>query len=160
MTRQGFTLLEVLVVVMIAAVVTMFAVPAYKKAQDKNKFMAASGVLVDLANGAKMFHADYPSVTGNVALSTTASGTCPENPTTANLLVFLKCHKYINEVPLSGNQYMGYFFSVSVDGRAACGNACKSSARWWACMSGDNLLPEYQCAYIDDAGILHHRANN
>lgn len=77
MTRQGFTLLEVLVVVMIAAVVTMFAVPAYKKAQDKNRFMAASGVLVDLANGAKMFHADYPSITGNVALSTTASGTCP-----------------------------------------------------------------------------------
>ncbi len=159
MTRKGFTLLEVLVVVMIAAVVTMFAVPAYKKAQDKNKFMAATGVLIDLANGAKMFHADYPAITGNISLTTTSSSSCPETPTSANLLVFLKCHKYINNVPLEGNQYMGYNFSMSVNGQAACGNACNGS-RWWACMSGNSLSSEYQCAYVDDAGILHHRAWN
>ncbi len=153
MTRKGFTLLEVLVVVMIAAVVTMFAVPAYKKAQDKNKFMAASGVLVDLANGAKMFHADYPPVSGSVTLTTASSSSCPETPTAANLLLFLKCHRYINNVALDGNnRYMGYSFALSTSGNASCG-----SCQGWACMSGSNLIAEYQCAWVDAAGVLHHK---
>ncbi|MBR3898778.1 MAG: prepilin-type N-terminal cleavage/methylation domain-containing protein, partial [Elusimicrobiaceae bacterium] len=34
-TKRGFTLMEVLVVVVIGVLVTLFAVPAYKKMQDR-----------------------------------------------------------------------------------------------------------------------------
>ena len=41
--KKGFTLLEVLIVVVIAVSVAVFAVPAYKKTQDKNRYLAAQG---------------------------------------------------------------------------------------------------------------------
>lgn len=46
--RKGFTLLEMLVVVVIAGSVLLFAVPAYKRMQDKNAFTSAQGVLMEL----------------------------------------------------------------------------------------------------------------
>ena len=51
---KGFTLLEIMIVVVIAVSVAAFAVPAYKKAQDRNRYLAAQGVLIDLGNGVKM----------------------------------------------------------------------------------------------------------
>ena len=51
---KGFTLLEIMIVVVIAVSVAAFAVPAYKKAQDRNRYLAAQGVLIDLGNGIKM----------------------------------------------------------------------------------------------------------
>lgn len=44
----GFTLVEILIVVVIAASVLMFALPASKKAQERNKYLGAVGVLSDL----------------------------------------------------------------------------------------------------------------
>lgn len=49
--RKGFTLLEVLVVTVIAASVLLFAVPAYKRSQDKSLYTAALGVLMELRGG-------------------------------------------------------------------------------------------------------------
>ncbi len=57
--RHGFTLLEVLIVVVIAVSITAFAVPAYKKTQERNKFLAAKGVLQDLGNGVRTLRADF-----------------------------------------------------------------------------------------------------
>ena len=50
-SKKGFTLLEVLVVTVIAASLLLFAVPAYKRAQDKSNYTAALGVLTELRGG-------------------------------------------------------------------------------------------------------------
>lgn len=55
--KKGFTLLEVLIVVVIAVSVTAFAVPAYKRTQERNRYLAAQGVLLDLGNSVRMIRA-------------------------------------------------------------------------------------------------------
>lgn len=60
--RNGFTLLEILVVVVITISITAFAVPAYKKAQERNKFLAAKGVLQDVGQATVALRADLRSV--------------------------------------------------------------------------------------------------
>ncbi len=56
--KKGFTLLEVLIVVVIAVSVAAFSVPAYKKMQDRNRYMAAQGVLIDVGSGIRALELD------------------------------------------------------------------------------------------------------
>ena len=56
--QKGFTLLEVLIVVVIAVSVAAFSVPAYKKMQDRNRYMAAQGVLIDVGSAIRSFQLD------------------------------------------------------------------------------------------------------
>ena len=48
--QKGFTLIEVMIVVVIAVTVAAFAVPAYKRSMERNKFMAAEGKLIELSS--------------------------------------------------------------------------------------------------------------
>ena len=115
-SRAGFTLLEVLIVVVIAVLVTMFAVPSYRKAQERNRFMAATGVLMDIGNAARMLHEDYPNLTYNANVTANTSWTdsnCPSEPTSSNALMFLQCHRYLNDIPFSGTTYQGYSYKNS-----------------------------------------------
>ena len=57
-SNKGFTLLEVLIVVVIAVSVAAFGVPAYKKSQERNRYLAAQGVLMDLGNAVRTFRQD------------------------------------------------------------------------------------------------------
>lgn len=155
--RGGFTLLEVLIVVVIAVIVAMFSVPAYKKSQDKNRYMAATGVLIDLANAARMVHAEYPNLnaTANVSVNSSVSGdNCPQTPA-EDLLGYLQCNKYLNAIPFTGRTYMGYSFTLNTQGQALCGNSCKPSGAM-ACMTGTNGISEYACAWVDKSGKLHN----
>ena len=52
---RGFTLVEVLIVMVIVASVMAFGLPAYKRAQDKNSYQAALGVLQDIVTSVKQF---------------------------------------------------------------------------------------------------------
>ena len=56
--KRGFTLLEVLVVVVIALSVAVFAVPAYKKTQDLNNYTAAQGALLSLGSAVRNMQMD------------------------------------------------------------------------------------------------------
>lgn len=49
--KKGFTLIEIMVVVVIAVTVAAFAVPAYKKSQQRNQFLAAEGKLLEISSG-------------------------------------------------------------------------------------------------------------
>ncbi len=155
-SRSGFTLLEVLIVVVIAVLVTMFAVPSYRKAQERNRYMAATGVLMDIGNAARMLHEQYPNLSYTASITNNAlwlAGSCPEEPTASNGLVFLQCHKYLNAIPFSGGTYQGYSFRISSKGVASCPGCSASGV---ACMYDSDALSEYQCAYIDKSGILHN----
>jgi len=56
--KAGFTLAEMLIVVMIAAAVVIWAIPSFKKAQSRARFDAARGFLIDLGNAVQSFRED------------------------------------------------------------------------------------------------------
>ena len=72
--KKGFTLLEILIVVVIAASVLLFAVPAYKRTQDKSVFTAAQGVLIELRSAVQSVRQDLAAGGSSVQLP---SGTTP-----------------------------------------------------------------------------------
>ncbi len=155
----GFTLLEVLVVVLIAVLVTMFAVPSYRKAQERNRYLAALGVLMEAGNAMRMVHEEYPSLSYNFqfnANNTASSDTCPSSPGDGSqglLLYYLQCNKYLPKVPFESGRYKGYYYNLSTVGTASC-YGC--SAEGVACMYDQGAENLYKCAYIDKHGNLHN----
>ncbi|MBO7238543.1 MAG: prepilin-type N-terminal cleavage/methylation domain-containing protein [Elusimicrobiaceae bacterium] len=169
----GFTLLEIMVVVVISLVVVMFSVPMYKKAQYKNHYLAAQGVLLDVGNGVRMFKANYPDYTFptetaycNITANKANSSATP--PTSCSGIVgWLMTNKYINQIPFAqdniSNRYRGYFFRIDLNATgdiACCTNA--SNANAIACMARlssntggtDNNTPT--CAWITQTGEFAH----
>ena len=61
MQKKGFTLLEVLIVVVILASVVLFAAPAYKKMQARAQYNAALGTLIQLGEGLRLLYENYPN---------------------------------------------------------------------------------------------------
>lgn len=56
--KKGFTLVEILFVLIIMAVLVAFAVPAYKKAQERSRYEAALGTLQNVGNAVMSFKND------------------------------------------------------------------------------------------------------
>jgi len=72
--KQGFTLVEMLFVVLIAAGVIAFAVPAYKKARERSDYNAALGTLLDMNNAVNSLKRDLEMSTGkSLSFPTTVS---------------------------------------------------------------------------------------
>lgn len=150
----GFTLLEVLVVVLIAVLVTMFAVPSYRKAQERNRYLAALGVLMEAGNAMRMLHEEYPSLSYSASFSSNSTATdCPTEATSSNVLDYLQCNKYLSKVPFVSSAYQGYSYQMSSLGGASC-TGCSSTGV--ACMYDSDAVAEYKCAYIDKYGNLHN----
>ena len=172
--KHGFTLLEVMVVVLIGVLITMASVPVYKKNQDRNRYLAASGVLMELGNAMILLRVDYPkqgltsegcdycfgvisvensSVNGNIS----ANG--PVNPQT--FVGWLQTVGYLSKFPSSTGTYKGYSYKVKTHPNASTGVSCcstdhPSEKNWYACMSGANSISDYTCAWVDRWGELHH----
>ncbi len=62
--KHGFTLVEILFVVLIAAGVLAFAVPAYKRTQERSTYNAALGALLDFSNAVNSLKKDIELATG------------------------------------------------------------------------------------------------
>lgn len=79
MKKHGFTLIEIMIVVVIAVSVAAFAVPAYKKSLQRNQFLAAEGKLIEIASGLRnvmqMFRADSCPSGSPSSSETNADGT-------------------------------------------------------------------------------------
>ena len=75
MQKRGFTLLEILIVVIILASVLAFAFPAYKRTQDRNLYTAATGVLIDLGNAVQNFQTDLATFGNPATFPTTCEKT-------------------------------------------------------------------------------------
>lgn len=158
MRKRGFTLLEVLIVVVIAVMVSAFAVPSFKRSQARNKNLAATGVLMDLGNAVRQMRAAFPDLDFSgqvVAASMSApSQACVDNPTGACALNYMFYQKYIAPIPLSGNTVKGYAFYVC--GKAGGGGGCCSSGRVATMQNtvNDAQYPSAKCAWLDNTGIL------
>lgn len=62
--KRGFTLVEILFVVLIAAAILVFAVPAYKRVQERTSYNAALGILLDINNQVTALERDLRMSTG------------------------------------------------------------------------------------------------
>ncbi len=163
--KNGFTLLEVLIVVVIAVSVAAFAVPAYKKAQDRNRFLAAQGVLMDFGNGVRMLQQDidfdFPTQATNVitAWQTTVLADDAEI-TSSNAKVALFARKYMAPIPFDlSNSYKGYYFSLCPVNTATTSNCCQGDSDVVVCMydprysSRSTKGQYYGAVYLKDGTI-------
>ncbi len=145
--KNGFTLLEVLIVVVIAVSVAAFALPAYKKTQEKNKYMAAQGILLDLGSAVRAVRADmssgsFPSGSSPVQVTTSWNSTAaPANEiTSSNANYELFRRKYMAPIPFdSGNTYKGFSFYVCPQGKASSSNCCGNNSEVIVCMQNPSL---------------------
>lgn len=165
MQKKGFTLVEVLTVVLIAAMVVLFAIPNYRKSQDKNRYLTASGVLMELGNGVNMLREDFPEVeltsdpvTRSAVFYTGTSA--PLNPgcsgevSGATIISWLVFNNYVTPFPIEeSGEYLKYRYAISTTGAADC--SCNGTPAV-ACMTGENANTAYRCAWVDKSGILHH----
>ena len=143
-----------MIVVLIAVLVTMAAVPAYRKAQERNRYMSALGVLMEMGNAERMLHEQYPSLVFSSNFTSNATWTeCPSDPA-EDVKVFLQCNDYLTEIPFSGSTFQGYSYKISLTGTASC-SGCSGTGV--ACMyDSDASVSDYRCAYIDKSGNLYH----
>ena len=146
-TKRGFTLMEVLVVVVIGVLVTLFAVPAYKKMQDRTRYMAATGVLVEIASAAQMLKEAGLTAT-NIAVSSNATADIDADPTAATAVGWLQSKNYLGKIPFENGKFKGYTYRMSTSGSVTC----SSNVTGWACMSGANQNAKMTCAYVDMQG--------
>ncbi len=56
--KNGFTFVEVLVIVVLIAIISLVAVPSYKKGLETSKNNQARAKLVEIANAARMYNED------------------------------------------------------------------------------------------------------
>ena len=158
---KGFTLLEILIVLVIAASVMAFAFPAYKKAQNKNKYMTALGVLQDLGTSVIAFRQDlaplnkiYP-VSSGVALSfATNPNSCDSSytiesaTTSARLSCVLIMQGYMQPIAWDAERrtVRGYQFTVCPQEGTPSSSTCCGSDGAIACMkiwNGTSSSPYY-----------------
>lgn len=163
-SKRGFTLVEVMVVVLITVMLTMLSVPIYKKNQDKNRYLAASGVLMELGNAVRMLQDTYEEVSCGTAV--TANGAvlseseAAATPTCTNLISWLQTNRYLSKIPFENGKYKGYVFHILTDypqGEVNCGTAYNCDGKdGVACMAGDNSVEEYRCVWVDRWGNFHY----
>ena len=65
--RKGFTLMEILIVVLIIGVLAAIALPQYQKAVLKSRFSALMPIAKSIANGNEIYYMEHGSYASNPA---------------------------------------------------------------------------------------------
>jgi len=171
--KTGFTLVEMLVVVVIAASVVVLSVPAFTRVQDRSRFDAAKGLLMDLGMATQSLRADWTAVNSSAdtyptsslqvtsaaqsaGTSTSAFATDPlSSQSSANFVKILFAKDYLRPIPFdSGTSvYKGYSFYVCKVN--ATGGDCCDTKDTVACMYNSGAGANYKKArYLETSGIV------
>ena len=149
-----------MIVVVIAVSVAAFAVPAYKKAQDRNRYLAAQGVLIDLGNGVKMLREALSSeaegrtfpVSNAVLQITSTWQNGKKDEYVDNSLSAYTSNEHLGKAMFSrryasavaftgdnGSSFMGYKFFVCPQNSPSSSQCCNSQRDAVACMADENF---------------------
>lgn len=171
--NKGFTLVEILIVMVIAASVLVFALPANKKAQERNKYLAATGILADLGMAVQALRMDMTmqGVDDNFPQGSTVFGfsstswqtTDPHssqyadisslNSTTFPYALF--SHKYLQHIPFdSGATYKGYTFYICPVETASTLHQCNGDLEVIATMENLNSTAYRGARFMQDGTIV------
>ena len=155
--KRGFTLLEILVVVVIATSVLFFAVPSYKRSKDKSAYTAAQGVLVELRSAMLSMRQDLHNV--NPSLSVPPNGaiklnsvwqnkqhqmygialnTPIENISGDTILFALFAKGYLQPIPLDANNKFSRYEFYLCPATGSSSNCCNNNRNVVACMQDTN----------------------
>lgn len=157
--KRGFTLVEILVVVVIALSVIAFAVPSFKKTQERSRYLAAKGILLDLGNavvsmqsamqveasGGNSFPSSKTQITNTISTATDKLDQLGSYSSDTNLAKAMFSRKYLNPIPFdSGNTFKGYSFYVC----AGSVSGCCTSDKAVACMTNTSVSEQYRNLYV------------
>lgn len=165
MRKKGFTLTEVLIVVVIAITVTAFAVPAYKRTQDKANYTAALGWLMQIGSAVQALRMDmqmeglsysFPTTSTAIVIVDTAWNTTDSSVQSALTLGALgkdnaKLGKalvqrnYMARVP--AYTFHHYNFIVCPTGTASNSYCCSSESEAVVCMMDNSYSTRSTKAY-------------
>lgn len=153
-TKKGFTLVEILFVLVIMAGIVAYAVPSYKRAKERSRYEAATGTLLNVGNAILSlrrdlatryeYGVDFPSSTSFLITNTASSATSAS--------VQVGCNQTSRDFIAAGvqagstNQYFvqslyqfdyledfesniasGYNFYAINGNATVCGNQCRKS---------------------------------
>lgn len=177
MQKKGFTLLEILIVVVICISIAAFAVPAFKKTQEKARFNAAAGALVQLGNAVKNLRLDldmegtnttFPLSTDYVSLS--ADWSDPSNSTFTtvanatkladiatsndNLGYALVARGYMPQFPSTTNTFNGYTYYICPATGSGSTQTCCSSTSVIACMTNTDSLVYRYGKFMENGSVV------
>ena len=96
MNKKGFTLLELLVVVLIIGILAAIALPQYKTAVDKANWSTMLEAVKALENEQKLYYLVNGSYSNDITqLSGSFPGECDNNGNCKNFQLYLSPNKYI-----------------------------------------------------------------
>ena len=75
--EKGFTLVELMIVIIILAILTGIAVPSYMVLRTRARVVAAKAELKNLATALAMYNADYEAYPATLALLVTPAAAAP-----------------------------------------------------------------------------------
>lgn len=162
--KRGFTLVEILVVVVIALSVMAFAVPAFKKTQERSRYLAAKGILLDLGSavvsmqsamsmeGGGSFPSSKTQITDAISGETSYLGQLKDYSSDGDLAKAMFSRKYLNPIPfdIGKNTYKGYSFYACSSSVFKCpdsGLVCCTS-KSVACMCNQSVSAQYKNLYV------------
>lgn len=146
-SRIGFTLIEMMVVVLIMGILASIGIPQYLKTVETSKATDAVAVGQMLANGYRMFQIDNPGValSGQIDNTCNNAGSCSPADTSSCRLV--RC-SYVAQQQWSAGSYK-YFVGGSCGGNASCVSRNGGSAPYsgW----GYNFSTSGACSVVGGA---------
>ena len=180
--QKGFTLVEILFVLVIAAGIMLWAVPSYKRAQERSRYEAATGVLLDVGSAVVSFKqyltaqgistpfpGNSPYEVNNTTIAQTNSNALQgktlgealagvSSDKVAWLLGLIKPLGYLDALPTSSDYT---YYMVTNTGANICNSQCSSYTDIIACMckageSTENMTKDcyYGAIYLKD-GTVH-----
>jgi prepilin-type N-terminal cleavage/methylation domain-containing protein len=151
--RAGFTLIELMVVVIIIGILSSMGVPYYLKTVESSKAMNAVSVAQQVSVASQMLLMDNPSpavYSGGELTSACNSGSCPTSGTSRDACDLVRC-SYIAKQDWTSLAYAIYACNPNT---GAGGGGCAAGLTAYA----KRRSGKYEAWYytFDDAGVCNY----